>query len=48
MLKVIVILFAIILFRYVYYGILFLSFGGSPVWNRFVKKVKRFLNENDN
>lgn len=48
MLKVIAILFAILAFRYAYYGILFLSFGGPPMWNRFVKKVKRFLNKNDN
>lgn len=48
MLKVIAILFTILAFRYLYYGILFLSFGGSPTWNRFVKKVKQFINENDN
>ena len=26
--------------RYVWYGVLFLIFGGSPVFNKFVKYVK--------
>ena len=30
----------IAILRYIWYGVLFLIFGGSPVFNRFVRHIK--------
>lgn len=31
----------IAILRYIWYGVLFLYFGGSPTFNRFIKYIKK-------